>query len=298
MPFVSRAPYLWKLRSRSIELGRRTVLMGVLNVTPNSFSDGGRFQSASEAVEAALMMFDEGADIVDVGGESTKPGVMAVSADLEAERVLPVIDGILAHRADALLCIDTYKSATARAAVDAGAEIVNDVSGMLWDAGMGATCASLACGVVLMHTRGRPQEWRSQPRLPQSEVMPLVKLELAERLASAVAAGISAERVVLDPGFGFGKAYENNYPLLAHLDELKSLRRPLMAGVSRKSFLAHTLAQRRGTSASDIPMGERGNPSVAAMTGTILAGAHIVRVHEVKAAVEAAAIADEILNAV
>jgi dihydropteroate synthase len=298
MPFVSRVPVVWKLRTRSVELAGRTLVMGVLNTTPDSFSDGGRFHDTAEAVDAALTMFDHGADIVDIGGESTRPVAAPVSAAREADRVLPVIAGILASRSGALLSIDTYKATTARAAVEAGAEIVNDVSGLLWDDAMGAVCASLGCGVVLMHTRGRPDEWRTLPRLSQGDVMPLVKRELAARLEAAIAGGISADRVVLDPGFGFGKAFENNYPLLAHLDELRELGRPLVAGVSRKSFLAQTLAQRRGEGAADAPIAGRGNASIAAMTAAILAGADIVRVHEVKAAVEAAAVADEILNAV
>lgn len=298
MPFARRTRFLWKLRSRSLGLGGRTVVMGILNVTPDSFSDGGRFGGVTEAVEAALAMFDEGADIVDVGGESTRPGASeGVSAAEEADRVLPVIEGILGHRADALLSIDTYKAVTARAAVDAGAELVNDVSGLLWDEGMAATCAALRCGVVVMHTRGRPGQWRSLPRLAQSDVLPLVKQELAERLVVAFEAGISREQVVLDPGFGFGKAYENNYPLLAQLDELRALGQPLMAGVSRKSFLARTLARNRGERGPEVPMQERGNASLAAITAAILAGADMVRVHEVKAAVEAAAIADEVLGA-
>ena len=171
---------------------------------------------------------------------------------------------------------------------------------------MGATCAEMGCGVVLMHTRGRPGEWRSLPRLAQDEVLPLVKRELSDRLSAAMAAGISTERVALDPGFGFGKAYENNYPLLAHFGELRELGRPLVAGVSRKSFLARTLAgtfsrtlgKNRGDKEREVSILERATASVAAMTAAILGGAHIVRVHEVKAAVEAAAIADEILNAI
>ncbi|HEY0760629.1 MAG TPA: dihydropteroate synthase [Acidisarcina sp.] len=299
MAFTRRTPFLWKLLTRSLELGRHTRVMGVINVTPDSFSDGGRFLSAAEAVDCALAMFDEGADIVDIGGESTRPGKLEPFTEAEEQhRVLPVIAGILQQRPDSLLSIDTYRAATARAAVAAGAQIVNDVSGLLWDEQMAGTCASLGCGVVLMHTRGRPGQWARLPRLAQEEVVPLVKRQLRERLAAALAAGISAERLVLDPGFGFGKAYENNYPLLSHLEDLRELGQPLLAGVSRKSFLGRTLAgSSRLPAGQDVPVGERAHASLAATTAAMLGGSDIVRVHEVRSTVEAAAIADEILNA-
>ncbi len=182
--------------------------------------------------------------------------------------------------------VDTYHAATAKLAIKAGAEIVNDVSGFLWDSEMAATCAASSCGVVLMHTRGRPEEWKTLPPLPQMDVVPLVLDALRVRLDSAYAAGIEPARIVLDPGFGFGKAFDENYTLLAHLDALLVHGHPLLAGVSRKGFLGRHLAP-----------GERGNQGLAAMTAVILNGASIVRVHDVKAAVEAAAIADAILGA-
>jgi len=298
MPFTQRGPFQWKLRSRSLELGARTRVMGILNVTPDSFSDGGRFAGPSAAVECALRMLDDGADILDIGGESTRPGkLVPVSAAEEIDRVLPVVHGILRARPDAVLSIDTYKAETARAAVEAGAEIVNDVSGLLWDEGMGEACGALGCGVVLMHTRGRPEEWRGLPRLASGEVVPVVKGGLEERLAVALAAGIARERVVLDPGFGFGKAYENNYALLAGLGELRALGQPLLAGVSRKSFLGRTLAGLTGVPDCDARIEDREHASLAATTAAILAGADVVRVHEVRPAVEAAAVADEVLKA-
>src|SRR6185437_5740138 len=239
----SRAHFDWKLRTQSLALGTVTRVMGILNVTPDSFSDGGRLRSVDDAVEAALAMFADGAVIVDVGGESTRPGAGGtISTQQEIDRVLPVIEGIRRAEPGALLSIDTYHVATARAAIQAGAEIVNDVSGLLWDDAMAATCAELQCGVVLMHARGRPHEWKSLPRLKPDEVLPLVKRELAERLAAALAAGIESARIVLDPGFGFGKVQDANYPLLCGLPELATLGQPLLAGVSRKSFLGHTLA--------------------------------------------------------
>ena len=295
MAFTRRTLCTWKLRTRSLTLGQRTLVMGVLNVTPDSFSDGGEFLDPQAAVAQALAMLDDGADLVDIGGESTRPGTeKPLSAQEEQDRVLPVIEGILRERRKSVLSIDTYKAETARAAVNAGAEIVNDVSGFCWDASLPAACAELGCGVVLMHTRGRPDEWRTQPRLAQENVIPLVREGLALSLATARAAGIDHSSVVLDPGFGFGKAFDNNYPMLAHLDGLLALGQPLLAGVSRKSFLGRTLAP---PGATEVPARARENASLAATTAAILAGASIVRVHEVGPAVEAARIADAILKA-
>jgi dihydropteroate synthase len=268
--------------------------MGILNITADSFSGDGLLADQELAVERGLAMLAAGAGILDIGGESTRPGKRdPLPAAEEIDRVLPVIAGILRRRPDAMISIDTYKAETARAAVGAGAEIVNDVSGFLWDEGMAAACAELACGVALMHTRGRPEEWSGLPRLHADDVVPTVKSELRQRLAAALAAGVEPERIVLDPGFGFGKAYENNYPLLARLEELRELGRPLLAGLSRKSFLGRTLAPLRG--GVDTPSDERGNATIAAVTASILAGADIARVHDVRPAVEAAAIADAVL---
>ncbi len=296
-----RPRFTWRLRTRSLELGPRTIVMGVLNVTPDSFSDGGRFLQRDQAVGHALRMLDEGADIVDIGGESTRPGSRAVEteaeqytgipAEEELRRVLPVIEDIRRERPQALLSIDTYKAGVARQAVAAGAEIVNDISALRWDAAMAPTMAELGCGVVLMHMRGRPQEWRKLP--PLSDGVALVSRELREWSESAMRAGIARERIVVDPGFGFGKNFGENYPLLAHFSELHGLGLPLLAGVSRKSFLGRTLAR----DGKDAPPDERMFGSVAATVACILQGAHIVRVHDVKPAAEAAKIADEILAA-
>jgi dihydropteroate synthase len=295
-----RPRFDWKLRTRTLALGRRTLIMGVLNVTPDSFSDGGRFLAKERALAHVLRLLDEGADIVDIGGESTRPGERPqVSAQEEADRVVPVIEAVLRERPDAVLSVDTYKAQTARAAIGAGAEIVNDVSGLLWDGAMAATCAHLGCGVVLMHTRGRMQEWRALPPLPLGEVLPMVQRELAQRMGSAQDAGIAAECIVLDPGLGFGKAFDENWPLLAGLEQLHALGRPLLVGASRKSFLTHSLAALPGQAASV----EGGPPAaqaaalhapLAAHTAALLAGAQLVRVHDVAAARQAAAIADAI----
>jgi dihydropteroate synthase len=270
--------------------------MGVLNVTPDSFSDGGMYRDAQDAVAHGLRMLEEGADILDIGGESTRPGLKeGVSAVAEQERVLPVIAAIRKARPEAVISIDTYKASTAVAAVEIGVEIVNDVSGFLWDVEMAPACARLGCGVVLMHTRGRPEEWRLLPRLADAEVLPLVKRELGERLQTALSAGIAREQIVLDPGYGFGKRFDENYPLLARQAELLNLGQPLLAGVSRKSFLARTLLPLYG--GTDVPIKVRHNATLAATTAAILAGADVVRVHDVRPAVEAALIADALLAA-
>jgi dihydropteroate synthase len=292
MAIAPRPHFRWALHKCSLALGERTLLVGVVNVTPDSFSDGGKFLSATSAINHALRLLDDGADILDIGGESTRPGTRPpVSTQEELDRVLPVMEGILQKRPETILSIDTYKAEAARAAVRAGAQIVNDVSGLLWDPTMAPTCAELKCGVILMHTRGHNSEWRTQPRLVQEEVVPLVLRELEERADSAISAGIEPGAIVLDPGFGFGKVLDENYPLLARFDELHTLGYPLLAGVSRKAFLGSTLSQMYG---HDVPADQRANATVAAVTAAVLAGAHLVRVHDVKAAREAVIIADAI----
>jgi dihydropteroate synthase len=299
MAFARRPHFSWQLRTHSLALGERTLVMGILNVTPDSFSDGGAFFEPDAALEHALSMLDHGADLIDVGGESTRPGSpQPISSGEEQARVLPVLEAILRDRPQSVLSVDTYKAETALAAVRAGAEIVNDISGLQWDPEMARTCAASGCGVVLMHTRGRPPDWRTQPLLSQEEVVPLVQSGLARSLDQALAAGIDRSRIVLDPGYGFGKAYDNNYPLLAHQDELLTLGQPILAGVSRKSFLGRTLARTisPATNSPDVPPQARGSATLAATTAAILAGASIVRVHDVRPAIEAARIADAILR--
>jgi dihydropteroate synthase len=297
MPFSRRDELIWQLRSRSLALGPRTLVMGALNVTPDSFYDGGRFADADAAAAEAVRMFDQGTDIVDIGGESTRPGKHAtVSAEEEQRRVIPAIEAVLKLRPDALLSIDTYHASTATAAIRAGAEIVNDISGFAWDQEMPQTCAALRCGVVLMHTRGRSADWRSLPQLAKEEVLPLVKTGLQRSLETALAAGIDRSRIALDPGYGFGKSFGENYPLFAHQDELRSLGQPILIGASRKSFLGRTLAPLHG--GESAPVDQRLNATIAANVAAILAGAHIVRVHDIRPAVEAARIADAILSGI
>jgi dihydropteroate synthase len=287
-----RSRFKWKLRSRCLELGERTLVMGVVNVTPDSFSDGGQFFDSSRAVERALELLAQGADILDIGGESTRPGVKdRVNADEEKRRVLPVLEGILRQSQDAVISVDTYKAEVASAALAAGAEIVNDVSGFTWDNEMLPTLARSECGCVLMHTRGRPEEWRTLPPLTEEKVVPLVLNELQSLSHRALEAGIARKRIVLDPGFGFGKRLDENFPLLAHFSELHQLGFPLLSGTSRKSFVA------KGAGISGAPPRDRLAGTIASVTASILQGAHIVRVHDVGPNVEAARVADAILSA-
>ncbi len=280
-----RAIFQWNVGSRVLELGRRTLIMGVVNVTPDSFSDGGLYIDAEKAVVRAEQLLDEGATIIDVGGESTRPGASVpsriavgagaiaikhdpapeevaqtaqmvsepvseepvseepVSEEEERRRVLPVIRDLKRRRPDAVVSVDTYKASVARAAVELGAEVVNDVSGFRWDPKMAKTLAELKVGAVLMHTRGRPQEWRSLP--PIGDPVLMVKRDLRQWAEAATLAGVKRDRLVLDPGFGFGKRFEENYPLLAHFAELQQMGFPLLAGVSRKSFIGRMLARDR-----------------------------------------------------
>jgi dihydropteroate synthase len=296
-----RPIFEWNIGSRVLPLGKRTLVMGIVNVTPDSFSDGGQFLDHEKALAHALRLLEEGADIIDVGGESTRPGAKTgaslgtkkgdasrtVTEKQELERVLPVIQKLKRERPGTILSVDTYKANVARAAVQAGAEIVNDVSAFRWDSKMAKTVAELKCGAVLMHMRGRPEEWRSQP--PAADIVVLVKRELREWAdAATTMAGVKRERIVLDPGFGFGKNFEENYPLLRRFEEFHQLRYPLLAGVSRKSFVGRMLAR----NGQDVPVDERLYGTLATETAAILKGAHVIRTHDVRACVDAARVAD------
>ena len=306
-----RPVFEWSLGSRSLPLGKRTLVMGVINVTPDSFSDGGVHFDRDRAVEYGLRLLEDGADIVDVGGESTRPGATVapstesvdtaslgqpqpqkwpVSEQEELQRVVPVIAALKQKRPEAVISVDTYKASVARAAVEAGAEIVNDVSGFRWDPQMVKTLAELRCGAVLMHMRGRPEEWRTLP--PVSDVVTVVKRELRAWADIALLGGVKRERIVLDPGFGFGKSFQENYPLLKRFDELHELRYPLLAGVSRKSFIGRALAR----NGNDAPVADRLYGTLAAETAVILKGAHIIRTHDVRACADAARIADVVVS--
>jgi dihydropteroate synthase len=303
-----RAVFQWKLGSRSLELGRRTLIMGIVNVTPDSFSDGGLHLDCEKAVAHGLHLAGDGADIIDVGGESTRPGaivappsgekrtgtVQSVSEEEEIKRVLPVIQELKKRRPDIVISVDTYKASVARAAVQAGAEVINDVSALRWDPEMAKTLAELKVGGVLVHSRGRPAEWASLR--PIGDPVLLVKRELRQFAEAATLAGVKRDRLVLDPGFGFGKRFEENYPLLAHFAELQQMGFPLMVGVSRKGFIGRMLARESGSGkASDAEISERKSGTLAAETALILKGAHIVRTHDVKSCADAARVADAVL---
>src|SRR5215831_13375009 len=274
-----RPVFTWNLGRRSLELGKRTVVMGVVIMTPDSFSDGGQHFSLEAAIAHGLKLIEEGAEIVDVGGESTRPGARAgtdsavVAADEELRRVLPVIAGIKNAKSGAIVSVDTYKATVARAAVEAGAEIVNHVSGFLWDRDIRTTVAPMRCGVVITHSRGRPEEWKSLPPIPDAAM--LVKKELRERSEEAVRAGMQRNRIILDPGFGFGKGYQGDYALLREFERLHELRFPLLAGASRKSFIGKALAR----SGPEPPASERLFGTLGAEVALVLKGAHIIRTH-------------------
>jgi len=308
-----RPVFQWNIGGRVLELGRHTLIMGVVNVTPDSFSDGGLYVDAAKAVAHAERLLDEGASIIDVGGESTRPGAtvgapegtgrgdagpeittsksvgFAVSEEEERRRVLPVIRDLKRRRPQAVVGVDTYKAGVARAAVEEGAEVVNDISGFRWDPKMAKTLAELKVGAILMHTRGRPEEWRTLP--PIGDPVLLVKRELRQWAEAATLAGIKRDRLVLDPGFGFGKSFDENYPLLAHFSDLQQIGFPLLAGVSRKSFLGRTLTR----DGKDVPVGERLYGTLAAEAILILKGAHIIRTHDVMVAAQAARVVDAVV---
>ena len=247
MSLAARPLYRWQLRTRTLELGSRTHLMAIINITPDSFSgDGLGRVTVEEAVAAAVRAHDNGADMLDLGAESTRPGATPISATEEQARLLPVLEGLMRERPQAVVSIDTYHASTARAAIRLGVEIVNDVSGLEWDSDMAHTVANSGCGLVLMHARGRPAQWKLQTRLPPSKVLPTVFSGLCERLTLAEASGLSSERILLDPGFGFGKVDHENVVLLAGLPRLHELGRPLLVGLSRKGFLANLVQHVQG----------------------------------------------------
>ncbi len=276
-PFRS---WTWMCGRRRLEPGRRTLIMGVLNVTPDSFSDGGRHADPARAVERGLAMVEEGADVLDVGGESTRPGARAVPAAEEIRRVVPVIAALRA-RTDRPISVDTRKAHVAREALAAGADLVNDISA-LGDPAMAEAVAASGAGIILMHMQGTPSTMQESPRY--GDVVGEVGGFLSERYAFARACGIADDRIALDPGIGFGKTPEHNLALLAALDRLPCPDRPILVGVSRKSIVGHLTGR---------PVGERAAGSLALLVWAILKGAAVVRVHDVKDSCDAARVADK-----
>lgn len=286
---TDRKRFRLKLRSGTLVLGERTLVMGVLNVTPDSFSDGGRTLEPERAIEHALEMERAGADLLDIGGESTRPGSARIPAEEEMRRVLPVLEG-LRGRIKIPLSIDTRKAAVAEAALAAGAEIINDISGLKNDPRLGEVAARCGVPLVLMHIRGEPGTMQRGPFA--RHVLRDVTSGLQAAVARARKAGVAKSQIVLDPGIGFGKSFQQNYELLAKLRELAKLGYPLLVGPSRKAFLATTLA-RNGKPA---PPDERIWGTAATVTASILGGAHIVRVHDVVEMVRVARVADCLLD--
>jgi dihydropteroate synthase len=278
----------WKLSSRTLRLGERTLLMGVLNVTPDSFSDGGQFNSTARALLRAEEMIEEGADILDIGGESTRPGAETVTTAEEMRRVVPVIEALM-KKTSVPLSVDTTKAEVARAALAAGAEIVNDISGLRFEPEVAQVAASARAGLVLMHSRGPLSNMHSLE--PVADIMKEVAESLRASIAEAERRGVERERLVLDPGIGFGKSQAQNLELIAKLKELarEFAGFPLLIGTSRKSFIGRVLA--------GAPASERLHGTMATVTAAILNGADIVRVHDVRAAAETARVADALKNA-
>ena len=274
----------WKISRRSLRYGERTLVMGVLNVTPDSFSDGGQFFSLAGALAHAEQMIDEGADIIDVGGESTRPGSNFVSEEEELCRVIPVIERLA--NLSAPISIDTTKPEVARIALQAGAEIVNDISGLRFDQALAEVAAEFSAGLILMHSRGTPKDMQQLPAM--SHAISEVIAGLQESALLAERCGVARESIAIDPGIGFGKSVEQNLELIAGLDRLahEIPETPILIGTSRKSFLGKLL--------NGAPSDERLNATIATLVAAVFHGAHIVRVHDVKSAVEALKIADAI----
>ena len=270
----------------SLAFSKRTYIMGILNVTPDSFSDGGRFFEKDEAVKHALRMEAEGADIIDVGGESTRPGAKDLSVEEELGRVIPVIDAI-AKRKDIFISVDTRKANVAEESIKAGARLVNDVSGLRYDSRMASTVAKYGVGIIVMHTKGTPKDMQVNPTY--ADVVGEVIHGLEESMSIARRSGVKDDKIIIDPGIGFGKALEHNIEILRRLDEFKCLNRPVCIGLSRKSFIGRLLNLSNA--------GDRVAGTIAANVIAIMKGANLLRVHDVKEAEEAARIVDGILGA-
>ncbi len=286
---TQRKEFKLKLPSRTLVLGERTLIMGVLNITPDSFSDGGKFFDAARAIEHALTMESAGADLLDIGGESTRPGSSGTSAKEELARVLPVLQG-LRGVLKIPISIDTQKLEVAEAALDTGAEIINDISGLESDPRLAALAAGRRVPLILMHMRGEPRSMQKAGFA--RDVLKDVAQGLRKSVAIARKAGVPRSQIILDPGIGFGKSFAQNYELLEKLPQLAGLGYPLLVGTSRKGFLGATLAR----DGKPAPPEERFWGTAATVTASILQGAHIVRVHDVPEMVQVARVADCLVN--
>jgi len=286
MKFPKRPIYKLRLpRNRQMVLGERTLIMGVLNVTPDSFSDGGRFFDKPKAIERAKEMIDEGVDIIDIGGESARPFSDPIPLDEEMRRTIPVIEAVRSISKDIPISIDTTKAEVARAALNAGADIINDISALRFDPDMVRVAADFGVPVVLMHMLGTPKTMQENPTY-RSLISEIISF-LQQRIEVAVEGGIDFEQLVVDPGIGFGKTLEHNLRLIKDLDLFHSLERPLLLGASRKRFIGAVL---------DLPVEEREVGTAAVNVCGVLAGAHILRVHDVGFHRQAAMMADAVFN--
>ena len=281
-----RKQFKLRLPSRTLELGARTLVMGVLNVTPDSFSDGGKFFSLNRAIDAALAMEAAGADILDIGGESTRPGSNAISTREELARVLPVLNR-LSGRLKIPISIDTRRSAIADAAIAAGAQIINDVTGLRFDPEIAGVACRNHVPLILMHMRGEPRTMQEQP-FARNAVRDVLS-GLKRSIAIALKVGVPKSQIIVDPGIGFGKSFRQNYELIARLGEIASLGFPILIGTSRKTFL--------GTTLDGKPPEDRIWGTAATVAASILAGAHIVRVHDVNEMVQVARVTDKVFEA-
>ncbi len=281
---MTRRHFVWKLKTRELLLGERTLLMGVLNVTPDSFSDGGKFLDPDRAFAHAIELEEQGADIIDIGAESTKPGSARISEAEELRRLIPVLKRLRGKLA-VPISVDTYKSVVAEKAMEHGAEIINDPSGLTFDPQLAKTAAQQDAGLIVTHMRGTPETWAKLG--PLKDVMGTIRQDLDASAHRAVRSGVERARIAIDPGLGFGKRKEQNAEILARLEALAGLELPLVVGPSRKSFL---------------PQGEKDSDSflqcatAAAVTAAILGGAHVVRVHDVVEMKAAAQVSDQILS--
>lgn len=281
----------WHIRNRVLPIGERTLVMGILNVTPDSFSDGGRFFSRDKAIEHGQLMIEEGADIIDVGGESTRPGsAEPTSVEDEIKRVVPVIEA-LSRTTNVPISVDTTKSEVATASLEAGAAIVNDISALRFDFYIADAVARSGAGLVLMHSRGTPATMHRLP--PVAEIIQEVTSSLTASIKMAERRGVKRESIALDPGIGFGKSHEQNLELIAKLDQIAAAfpDLPILIGTSRKSFIGRLLADENGNPASPD---ERMHGTMASVAAAVIRGAHIVRVHDVKATVESVKVLDAI----
>ncbi|MFZ1035770.1 MAG: dihydropteroate synthase [Smithella sp.] len=283
---IYKSEYVWKTSRRKITLGRKTMVMGILNVTPDSFSDSGLFYSPQKAIEHGLAIADEGADIIDIGGESTRPGSRSVGIKIELKRVLPVIEG-LAKKIKIPISVDTKKAEVARLAVDFGAEIINDISALNGDKNMAETIRKTRAAAILMHMRGKPENMQ-KGSLAYDNLMGEITDYLKQSSKKALNAGIEKDCIVIDPGIGFGKTPEDNYKIIKDLSELKALGMPVLIGTSRKSFI--------GKITGGEP-DERMEGTAATVAAAIMNGCHIIRVHDVAAMKKVAAVTDAIVRA-